>query len=189
MDVRSGLCAALLLAFAAQATSAQQAKPQDVAVGPVTLQIVETDSGEKELRHGQRVLVKDYLVNEGLAAKLKDTHARVFDVGPGGNACDGWPAVVTVDKDGKVAIDTTMKGLCAFFVGLRRRGRLHLRRARRAGSGWLGVALRAGRRVCGGSVCWCSGRSRTAPGTISTRRSNIRWRCLILRRSMLRCAS
>ena len=55
------------------------------------------------------MLVKEFSINEGLAAKFKDTHARVFDVGPGGNACDGWPAVVTVDKDGKVAIDKRMR--------------------------------------------------------------------------------
>ena len=116
MDVRRALATALLLAICAPLGAlAEQAKPHDVAVGPVTLQIVETESGEKELRHGTRVLVKDYLVSEGLAAKFKDTHARVFDVGPGGNACDGWPAVVTVDKDGKVAADTTMKDLCSLF--------------------------------------------------------------------------
>lgn len=116
MDVRRALATALLLAICAPCDAfAEQAKPRDVAIGPVTLQIVETDSGEKELRHGARVLVKDYAVNESLAAKFKDTHARVFDVGPGGNACDGWPAVVTVDKDGKVAADTTMKDLCSLF--------------------------------------------------------------------------
>ena len=117
MDVGRAIVAALLLAIgAASGAGAEQAKPQDVAVGPVTLQIVETDSGEKELRHGQRVLVKDYSVNEGLAAKFKDINARVIEVGPGGNACEGWPAVVTVDKDGKVAIDTTMKDLCSSFA-------------------------------------------------------------------------
>ena len=40
----------------------------------------------------------------------------MIEVGPGGNACEGWPAVVTVDKDGKVAVDTTMKGECATFA-------------------------------------------------------------------------
>ncbi len=117
VDVRRALATALLLAICAPyGALAEQAKPQDVAVGPVTLQIVETEGGEKELRHGARVLVKDYLVSESLAAKFKDTHARVFDVGPGGNACDGWPAVVTVGKDGTAAIDTTMKGLCSLFA-------------------------------------------------------------------------
>jgi hypothetical protein len=117
VDVRHALAAALLLAICAPCGAfAQQAKPQDVAVGPVTLQIVETEIGEKELRHGTRVLVKDYLVSQSLAAKFKDTHARVFDVGPGGNACDGWPAVVTVGKDGTAAINTTMKGLCSLFA-------------------------------------------------------------------------
>jgi hypothetical protein len=105
------------LAGALAATArAEEAKPTDVSVGPVTLQIVESDTGEKELRHGRRVLVKDYAINEGPAAKFRDTHARVFDVGPDGNVCDGWPAVVSVDKDGKVAIDLTMKGLCSLFV-------------------------------------------------------------------------
>lgn len=32
-------------------------------VGPVTLQIVETASGEKELRHGARVLAKEFALN------------------------------------------------------------------------------------------------------------------------------
>jgi hypothetical protein len=95
---------------------AEGVKPTDVTVGPVTLQIVEPESGEKELRHGTRVLVKEFSINEGLAAKFKDTSARVFDVGPGGNACDGWPAVVTVEKGGKVAIDLTMRDLCSLYV-------------------------------------------------------------------------
>jgi hypothetical protein len=98
------------------ARAEQAARPTDVTVGPVTLQIVERDAGEKELRHGTRVLIKDFSINEGPAAKFKDTDARVFDVGPGGNACDGWPAVVTVDKAGKVAIDLTMKDLCSLFA-------------------------------------------------------------------------
>jgi hypothetical protein len=114
--VRAVLAAFLLAALAPLGVHAEAAKPQDVTVGPVTLQIVETDSGEKELRHGTRVLVKDYSLNEGLAAKFKDMHARVFDVGPGGNACEGWPAVVTVDKGGKVAVDTTLKGECHYFI-------------------------------------------------------------------------
>jgi hypothetical protein len=114
--VRALLAAFALAALAPLGGHAEGAKPQDVTVGPVTLQIVETDSGEKELRHGTRVLVKDYSLNEGLAAKFKDTHARVFDVGPGGNACEGWPAVVTVDRDGKVAVDTTLKGECHYFI-------------------------------------------------------------------------
>ncbi|MEN3379330.1 MAG: hypothetical protein V7604_4685 [Hyphomicrobiales bacterium] len=116
MAVRALLAAFALAALAPLGGHAEGAKPQDVTVGPVTLQIVETDSGEKELRHGTRVLVKDYSLNEGLAAKFKDTHARVFDVGPGGNACEGWPAVVTVDRDGKVAVDTTLKGECHYFI-------------------------------------------------------------------------
>jgi hypothetical protein len=106
----------VLAAVALSGLRAEGAKPQDVTVGPVTLQIVETDGGEKELRHGTRVLAKDYSLNEGLAAKFKDTNARVFDVGPGGNACEGWPAIVTVDRDGKVAVDTTLKGECHYFI-------------------------------------------------------------------------
>ena len=81
------------LALVGSAGAEEAAKPTDVTVGPVTLRVVETESGEEELRHGTRVLVKEFSINEGLAAKFKDTHARVFDVGPGGNACDGWPAV------------------------------------------------------------------------------------------------
>ena len=115
MVVRA-LLACVLAAVALSGLRAEGAKPQNVTVGPVTLQIVETDSGEKELRHGTRVLAKDYSLNEGLAAKFKDTNARVFDVGPGGNACEGWPAIVTVDKDGKVAVDTTLKGECHYFI-------------------------------------------------------------------------
>ena len=116
MAIRVLLAAFALAALAPLGVHAEGAKPQDVTVGPVTLQIVETDSGEKELRHGTRVLAKDYSLNEGLAAKFKDTHARVFDVGPGGNACEGWPAIVTVDEDRKVAIDTTLKGECHYFI-------------------------------------------------------------------------
>jgi hypothetical protein len=114
--VRVLLAAFVLAALAPLGADAEEAKPQDVAVGPVTLQIVETNSGERELRHGARVLVKDYSLNEGLAGKFKDVSARVFDVGPGGNACEGWPAVVTVDKDGKVAVDTTLAGGCHYFI-------------------------------------------------------------------------
>jgi len=113
--VRALLAAFWLAALLPLGANAEEAKPQDVTVGPVTLQIVETDSGEKELRHGQGVLLKDYSLSEGLAAKFKDTYARVFDVGPGGNACEGWPAVVTV-TDGKVAVDTTLKGECHYFI-------------------------------------------------------------------------
>lgn len=116
MDVRRALLA-VLLALAAPAGRAEEAaKPVDVPVGPVTLQIIETDSGEKELRDGTRVLVKDYVISPGLAASFGETRARVFEISQGGNACDGWPAVVTVDKDRKVAIDTTMRGACASFV-------------------------------------------------------------------------
>jgi hypothetical protein len=112
---------ALLMALAAVLASAHAraedaAKPTDVTVGPATLQIVEPESGEKELRHGTRVLVKEFSINEGVAAKFKEISARVFAIGPGGNACDGWPAVVTVDKDGKVAIDLTMKDLCSLYI-------------------------------------------------------------------------
>jgi hypothetical protein len=106
------LSAALAISLA---RAEQAARPTDVTVGSVTLQIVETDSGEKELRHGARVLVKEFAIHEGLAAKFKDKHARVFDVGPGGNACDGWPAVVTVEKD-KVDIDLTMQDLCSLYA-------------------------------------------------------------------------
>ena len=113
MGVRGAL--ALLLLLTAPAHAQNAAKPEDVAVGPVTLQIVETDSGEKELRHGTRVLLKDFSVSAGMAAKFKDVDARVIEVGPGGNACDGWPAVVTV-KDGNVAANTTMKAECALFA-------------------------------------------------------------------------
>lgn len=114
MDVRRA-AAALLLVLAPALARGETAKGLDVAVGPLTLQIVETDSGEKELRHGARVLLRDSLVNEGIAAKFGDVSARVFDISPGGNVCDGWPAVVTVDKAGKVAVDDTMKGLCSLF--------------------------------------------------------------------------
>lgn len=114
MGVRSAL--ALLLLLAAPLAHAQgAAKPEDVTVGPITLQIVETDGGEKELRHGTRVLVNEFSVSAGMAARFKGVDVRVIDVGPGGNVCDGWHAVVTA-KDGKVAIDTAMKGECALFA-------------------------------------------------------------------------
>lgn len=107
---------AFLLLLAAPFAHAQDAaKPEDVVVGSVTLQIGETDGGEKELRHGTRVLVKDFFLSAGMAAKFKGVDVRVIDAGPGGNTCDGWHAVVTV-KDGKVAADTAMKGECALFA-------------------------------------------------------------------------
>ena len=115
LAVRCAVLVWLAATLALSPARAQDAKPQDVAVGPVTLQIVETESGEKELRYGTRVLAKEFSINEGRAARFKDIDARVFDVGPGGNACEGWPAVVTVDKDRKVAIDITMKDLCSSF--------------------------------------------------------------------------
>ncbi len=115
MDVRGALLG-LALALAAPAVHAAKAKPVDVTVGPVTLQIVESDSGEKELRDGTRVLVKDYMIEPGLAAAFKDTQARVFGISQGGNACEGWPAVVTVDKDRTVKVDTTMHDECATFT-------------------------------------------------------------------------
>jgi hypothetical protein len=114
VGVRSAF-ALLLLLLAAPVQAQDAARPENVAVGPVTLQIVETASGEKELRHGARVLLKDFSVSAGIAAKFKDVDARVIEVGPGGNACEGWPAVVTV-KDGKVAADTTMNKECASFA-------------------------------------------------------------------------
>jgi len=117
VDVRRALLAALLLALAAPAGHAEEtAKPVDAPVGPVTLQIVETDDGAKELRDGTRALVKDFVIEPGLTATFNDTPARVFDISPGGNACEGWPAVVTVDKDRKVKIDTTLKDACSTFT-------------------------------------------------------------------------
>jgi hypothetical protein len=106
----------VLLAAVVFVAHAESAKPTEVSVGSVTLRLIETESGEKELRHGSRVLVKEFSISEGLAAKFKDTDARVFDVGPGGNVCDGWPAVVTVDKNRKVTIDLTMKDLCSLYA-------------------------------------------------------------------------
>ena len=72
--MRSAL-ALLLLLLAAPAQAQNAARPENVAVGPVTLQIVETASGEKELRHGARVLLKDFSVSAGMAAKFKDVDA------------------------------------------------------------------------------------------------------------------
>jgi hypothetical protein len=116
MTLKFALLIVLSVAFANCGAHGEEAKPRDVTIGPVTLQIVETESGEKELRHGTRVLVKDYSLNEGVAAKFKDTHARVFDVSPGGSACEAWPAVVTVDMHRRVAIDLTMKDVCRLFT-------------------------------------------------------------------------
>lgn len=115
MDVRRALLAALLLALAPAARAEQAVKPTSVKVGSVTLQIVDNGNGEQELRERTRVLAKDAIINPGLAASFKGTQARVFEMSPGGNACDGWPAVITVDKAGKVAADTTMKEECASF--------------------------------------------------------------------------
>ena len=116
MDVRRAFFAALLLAFAALPARGEQAgKSTDVKVGSITLQIVEVDYGERELRHGSRVLAKASDLTEGLAAKFKEIDARVITAGPGGNMCEGYPIVVTVDKAGKVAADTTMSDACATF--------------------------------------------------------------------------
>lgn len=117
MGLRFALIAVSIgAAVAATALHAEESRPDAIAVGPVALQIVETASGEKELRHGARVLAKDYSLNPGIAAAFGDTHARVFDLSSGGNACDSWPAIVSVDKNGKVAIDLTMKDMCASFI-------------------------------------------------------------------------
>jgi hypothetical protein len=115
--LKTALLALLLTAGAAHAQDLAQ--PIDVPVGPETLRIVETERGEKELRHGTRVLVSDSTVDEGLAASFGTTHARVFTVSPGGGDCDGWPAVVTVDTGGKVAIDLAMKGRCGLYSATR----------------------------------------------------------------------
>jgi len=113
--LRTALLALLLTAGAAHAEDF--AKPIDVPVGSETLRIVEAERGEKELRHGTRVLVADPTIEEGLAASFGATHARVFIVSPGGGDCDGWPAVVTVNAGGgKVAIDLTMKDLCGLYA-------------------------------------------------------------------------
>ena len=106
--------AALLLALA-PAAHAEQAKSTDVKVGPVTLQIVTAGDGASELRDGTRVLVKDFVITPELAATFGATQARVFTISSGGNMCEGWPAIVTVDKAGKVAIDKTMHDECASF--------------------------------------------------------------------------
>jgi hypothetical protein len=115
--LKTALLALLVTAGAAHAQDFAQ--PIDVPVGPETLRIVETDRGEKELRHGTRVLVADSTVEEGLAATFGTTHARVFMISPGGGDCDGWPAVVTVAADGKVTIDLTMKDLCGLYTATR----------------------------------------------------------------------
>lgn len=116
MDVKRALLAAWLLALAPAAQGEEARKPVDVKVGPVTLQIIDTTTGEQELRAGTRVLVKDAIIMPGLEGAFGGTQARVFDISPGGNACDGYPAVVTVDRAGKVAIDTRMNDQCANFA-------------------------------------------------------------------------
>jgi hypothetical protein len=115
VDVRRASLAALLLLALAPAAHAQQAQSTDVKVGPVTLQIVTTGDGDTELRDGARVLAKDMIITPALAARFGDTQARVFTISSGGNMCEGWPAVVTVDKAGKVAVDQTMHEECATF--------------------------------------------------------------------------
>jgi len=112
VDVRRTLLAAWLLVLAPAAQGEEVRKPVEVKLGPTTLQIVYTGEGEQELRDGTRVLVKDSIVSPGIVATFKDMAAQVFTVSPGGNACEGWPAVVTVDKAGKVAIDTSMHDEC-----------------------------------------------------------------------------
>jgi len=120
VDVKCTLLTVLLLALAPAARGEEARKPLDVKIGPVTLQIVYTDDGEQELREGTRVLVKGEIINPDLAATFTDKQGRVFQaqiftISPGGNVCDGWPAIVTVDKAGKVAVDSTMHDECALF--------------------------------------------------------------------------
>jgi len=88
--VLAGVLACALLGVGAGAE--EIAKPIDVTVGPVTLRVVETESGEKELRHGTRVLVKEFSINEGLAAKFKDGKATLrFENVGGGLEAKGGP--------------------------------------------------------------------------------------------------
>jgi len=184
--VRSAF-ALLLLLLAASAHAQDAAKPEDVAVGAVTLQIVETGSGEKELRHGARVLLKDFSVSAGRAAKFKDVDARVIEVGSGGNACGGWPAVVIV-KDGKVAADTTMKNECAAFAASAdEQGFTFVERPQPGtdGSVWSFTSDDGMHRL----ACWCSSRSRARRGPILPGCSITRSRYSTSRRSTRRCAS
>jgi hypothetical protein len=117
--MRLAAAGVLLASFASSVFAQDLAKPVELTIGPETFRIVESDTGEKRLLHGTRVLVADSTVDEGLAASFGAVHARVFMVGPGGGDCDGWPAVVTVDAGGKVATDLTMKGLCGLYAATR----------------------------------------------------------------------
>jgi hypothetical protein len=117
--VRLAVAGVLLASFVHAAFGQDLAKPVELTIGSETFRIIESDSGEKRLLHGTRVLIADSTVDEGLAASFGAVHARVFTVSPGGGDCDGWPAVVTVASDGKVDIDLTMKGLCGLYAATR----------------------------------------------------------------------
>ena len=78
MELRAAL--ALLFALVAAPLAAQENKPKPVAVGPVTLEIVARSDTEQELRHGARVLAKDYRIEAGPVVKAGAVHIALFDL-------------------------------------------------------------------------------------------------------------
>ncbi len=114
MELRAAL--ALLFALVAAPLAAQENKPKPVAVGPVTLEIVARSDTEQELRHGARVLAKDYRIEAGPVVKAGAVHIALFDLWAGGNACTAWPLIVTVDAAGKVMVDERFEDECRGFA-------------------------------------------------------------------------
>lgn len=107
---------ALLLCCAAVSLRAEEAKPQKIELGPVTLELMKASETQSELRLGSRVLLSDFQIEPGPVLRTDKVTAAVFQVWAGGNACGGWPAVVSVNAAGEVAVDRTFEDECAGFT-------------------------------------------------------------------------
>jgi hypothetical protein len=112
--MRAALLVALLLA--ASTLAAEEKKPTPVTVRSVMLEIVENAHGGNELRHGARVLVRDFRIDAGPVVKAGTVHVAVFDLWAGGNACQAWPLIVSVDAAGKVSVDERFAEECRGFT-------------------------------------------------------------------------
>ena len=188
VGVRSALRASAVVAGRVLRTRKMRPSPRTSRSVRSRLQIVETDSGEKELRHGTRVLAEGILRQRRPGGEIQG-HRCAGDRGRARRQCLRGLARGRHREGrqgrGRHHDEERVRLVCR--VG-RRRG-LHLRRAAAAGHRRFGLALYAGATGCAALACWCSGRSRAAPGPISTRCSIIRSRCSTSRRSTRRCAS
>jgi hypothetical protein len=109
------LLSLLLLVSVLLPAAAQDAKPQTIRLGAITLEIVQGKEGEQELRAGGRVLLSDYRIEPGPTLQTDKISVGVFDVWAGGNACGGWPVIVSVDAAGQVSVDRTFENECRGF--------------------------------------------------------------------------